>query len=167
MNFRINILAIILINIFFIVKDSFSQEKLQASYKKNITLGVSTVISNPYFLNAIPDIGFRMYNNKTNLGFGINSKLMVRFKYDNFIVSITEIIAYKKLKTNRKSPIDLGMGIGFGINSSPASFFLTSLFIGIPVWKLQLECQPTIVFPTIKSSYINLGLTYYLNKRTK
>jgi hypothetical protein len=167
MNYRTNILVLLIIILFFNIKTSFSQEKPQAIYNKNITLGVSSVISNPYFLNAFPDIGFRMYNIKTNLGFGINSKLIVRFKYDNFIVSITEIKAYKKLKTNRKSPIDLGIGIGFGINSSPATFFLTSLFIGIPVWKLQLECQPTIVFPTIKSSYINLGLAYYLKRRTK
>lgn len=156
------IIAFLLMALFSGMKSSFSQDTLSSKYTKSITAGVTSVITNPFFLNALADAGFRMYNSRANIGFGINSKLLVRFKLDNFIVSLTDIKAYKKINRNGKFPIDIGLSMGFGINSSPeGKFLLTSTFVSVPVWKLQLECQSTLAIPSLKSSFINLNIAYY------
>ena len=108
--------------------------------------------------------GFRMYNANANIGFGLNSELIWRNKLNNFIVSITDIKAYKQICRNAKIPIDLGLAAGFGINTSPGGeFFLTSVYFSVPVWKLHFELQPTLVIPSYKSSFVNINLAYYFN----
>jgi hypothetical protein len=145
------------------VNKSFCQKSQGGKNEKAFTFGISSVISIPLFLNALPDLGFRMYNAKTNLGFGINSKILVRFKPDLFITSITDIKAWKRINVKEKSPVDLGVSTGFGINSSPdGKFFIAGLYAGIPLWKLHLECQPSLVIPNLKSSFFSIGLQYFL-----
>lgn len=162
MKTKIKILVLLIITLLFGIRISFSQDPVSPKYKKSITVGVSTVITKPFFLNALPDIGFRMYNRKANIGFGINTQLLVRFKLDNFIVSLTDIKAYKKVHPDGKFPIDIGLGIGWGINSVPEwKFLLTSAYIAIPIWKFHLECQPTLVIPNYNSSFLNLSIAYY------
>jgi hypothetical protein len=155
--------TIFLIILILSANNSFCQKSQDGKNEKAIILGISSVISIPLFLNALPDLGFRMYNDKTNLGFGINSKIFVRFNPDLFITSITDIKAWKRFNVKGKSPVDLGVSAGLGINSSPdGRFFMTGLYAGIPLWKLHLECQPTLVIPNLKASFISIGVQYYL-----
>ena len=164
MNSKNKIVFFLLVILIFNMKDSFSQDTLTAKYTKSITTGVASVISYPVFMNALINAGFRMYNSRVNIGFGINTEFLMRFKSDNFIVSITDIKVYKKIKRNGKFPIDIGLAAGFGINSAPeGKFLLTSAFVSVPVWKLHLECQPTVAIPGLKSSFINLNIAYYFN----
>jgi hypothetical protein len=141
---------------------SFSQEviSIKPKFDKYITTGISSAVPIYFFLNALPNVGFQMYNNHSNLGFTFNSEFLIRFRVENFMVLLTYIGAYKKINHNGKHPVDVGISLGAGINSVNYTTFLTSAFVSIPVWKLNLKCQPTLVVPSFKSSFINLSLIY-------
>jgi hypothetical protein len=109
-----------------------------------------------------------MYNKKANIGFGINARLLIRFRLDNFIVFLIDDKAYKTLNRNGKFYVDLGLSAGWGVNSVPEwKYFLTAAYIAVPVWKLHLECQPTLVISSLKSFFFNLSIAYYFQLKRK
>lgn len=163
MYYRIKSTSVILLVVYANLKISFSQEVISdAKFDNYITAGISSVASNPFFLNVLPNVGYQMYNNHSNLGFTFYSEFLIRFRLNNFMVSLNYIGAYKKINQKKKHPIDLGISLGAGINSMYYTTFLASGFVSIPVWRLNLKCQPTIVLPSLKSSFINLSVIYNL-----
>ncbi|MBI4647480.1 MAG: hypothetical protein HY738_13050 [Bacteroidia bacterium] len=153
MNIKIKTLIFILSVLFITAVNAYPQDTQPVKYSKSITAGVSSALTYPFFFNAMVNGGFRMYK---------------RHKLDNFIASLTDIKAYKRICRDAKAPVDLGLAAGFGINTAPGGkFLLTSAFASVPVWKLHLECQPTVVVPSLKSSFINLNIAYYFNCKEK
>lgn len=128
--------------------------------EKSILAGITSIASSPYFLNVLPNLGYYQYNSQSNLGFLINIEYLIRPQLDNFMVVLTQAGIFKKVGRERKFPIELGAGIGAGINSVPYTSLLAFPFISIPFCKLKLKCQPTVVVPSLKSSYINLNVVY-------
>lgn len=164
----IKTLTFLLFVLFITTINAYSQDEHSERYSKSITTGVSSAISYPFFLNAMVNGGFRMYNTKANIGYGFNTEIMWRPKLGNFIVSLTDIKAYKRICRDTKTPIDLGLAAGFGVNTSPGGkFLLTSVYFSVPVWKLHFELQPTLVIPSYKSSFININVSYYFNLKKK
>ena len=158
---------VLLILFFFGIKSSFSQVVSESGNSKSIIVGVATVAVNPYFLNVLPKIGYRTYNSNKNRGFGVDAEYLQRFRLDNFKILLLDFKAYKKLNTQKKNPLDVGISVGVGANTAPKLFFLASAFVGIPIWKLHLELQPTVVLPNIKSSFLNLSLAYHFKLKGK
>lgn len=156
---------IFIIAIMVIAEDgACGQDTQDAKYSKSITAGVSTAVASPFFLNGMINGGFRMYNQKANIGYGLNTEVMWRHKLDNFIVSLTDIKVYRRICRNAKMPVDVGLAAGFGINTAPeGKFLLTSVYFAVPLWKLHFEVQPTVVIPGYKSSFVNLNIAYYFN----
>lgn len=142
---------------------SFSQESNNNNAgptDKTLITGITSVATLPFFPNLLPNLGYQQYYNRPNMGFQLNAEYLIRLKLDNFMILLTQVGAYKKINRNGRFPMELGGSLGIGVNSLPNASFLAAAFVAIPVWKLKLKCQPTLVLPSLKSSYIGLNLAY-------
>ncbi|MDD5570568.1 MAG: hypothetical protein PHD97_05345 [Bacteroidales bacterium] len=166
----IKFILTLLITLFMSFNFSFSQEINSGKQKfdKCFTAGLSSVVSSPYFLNVMPNVGYQLCNKNSNLGFVFNSEFLIRFRLNNYMALFLNAGAFKNLNREGKFPVNAGFNIGAGINKLYYAQFLTSAFVSIPVArKLKFKCQPTFVIPDIETSFISFSLVYCFSHSKK